>query len=174
MWNLLAIEEIADSCRYYQMESTPIPFVILSYGRRLPQGEILLKKIKSTNFAKISYPSLEAAFENRNYLSKFLFRDAEKFANFQQFSGRFSGKEKGYLMSTLNQWTIFEKLANGTFPDRVLIMEDDVFVVPDFIRKLVAIQVQLENLAHPWEVIRKSIEFFVMIFCKGGVFGDLS
>ena len=119
---------------------------------------VLLDKIQEDHGARtaISYESLEKAFQEREYLQKQIFRNAFKIQTWEEMAKQLSGKQKGYLLSTLNQWTIFEGLRNGKFPETVLIVEDDIYVVPDFKRKLSSLQKQMSTLNKPWEVYQKS------------------
>ena len=156
-WNRLSIEEVFVPKKYYKYLPNDSKFLkwpttVLSYGTKLERGRLFFKNlgIPKSKVHEISYESVEKAYDEKEYLSKQLFHNARTVEDVDTFSKMFPGKKKGYLLSTLNQFTVLEMLANGTLPDEILVLEDDIRPVPNFLQKLGVIRQQLSTMA--WDV----------------------
>ncbi|CEP01311.1 Glycosyl transferase 64 domain-containing protein [Plasmodiophora brassicae] len=159
-WNRLSIEEICDPYRYYvdasAVSSDDLPFIVLSYGKRLDLGrDLLFNRIGAdpTRVDEVSFPSVDLAYQQKDYVAVKLFRNAASASSLDDFTNRAIRGERGHFLATMNQWTILQRLADGTYPDNgILVVEDDLITVPDFKRKLADIVRQLAR-HDEWDVV---------------------
>ena len=156
-WNSLTLEELESPTAYFDdigddETNFQLPYTLLSWGYRLERGRTMMIElgIDSDPKREVSYESLEKAFNNREFLTKYLFRNAKAIPGEANFFTIFSGKRKGYILSTLNQFTIFHMLKNDEIPPEVMVLEDDIRPVRGFKKKVASIMKQLEGRS--WDV----------------------
>mmetsp|Transcript_31805 Transcript_31805/g.92110 ORF Transcript_31805/g.92110 Transcript_31805/m.92110 type:complete len:229 (-) Transcript_31805:87-773(-) len=106
-WNRLSLQELSQPSMYFDeccsdanREFLKWPTTVLSYGKRLEQGRLMLRRMFVPHQVEVSFPSLDAAFAKRTYLSQKLFRNAARIESLSDFQRLFSGERKD-MLSTL-------------------------------------------------------------------------